>query len=150
MSQEVRRVFTGDSRTLISMYLKQANASGVLTAVDLTGLSSGAVQFEMYDAATHASVIALTATGVTFSADATGLVNYMFTTPVTIPAGFYDAWFVLTVAGKTDHFPAGNETLRIAHFLPTPLLIPRRADYLTDITLDPNAPAVFRPPLISQ
>jgi len=113
MSQEVRRVFTGDSRTLISMYLKQANASGVLTAVDLTGLSSGAVQFEMYDAATHASVIALTATGVTFSADATGLVNYMFTTPVTIPAGFYDAWFVLTVAGKTDHFPAGNETLRI-------------------------------------
>ena len=115
MSQEIRKVFTTDSRTLISMILKQpANTvAGVLTAVDLTGLTAGAVQFELFNAADDVEAIALTSTGVTFTADSTGVVNYQFTTPVTIAAGYYNAFFVLTVGGKTDHFPLEPGGLRI-------------------------------------
>jgi hypothetical protein len=95
------------------MYLKQINAAGVLTAVDLTGLTSGAVMFEMWNAADGTETLAATATGVTFTADATGLVNYQFPTPMLIAAGFYNAFFVLTVSGKTDHFPVEPGGLRI-------------------------------------
>jgi hypothetical protein len=95
------------------MYLKQQNAAGTaLSAVDLTGLTSGAVKFKMFNAATGAEAIAETATGVTFSADTTGLVNYTFQSP-TFAAGFYNAFFVLTVAGKTDHFPVEPGEFRI-------------------------------------
>jgi hypothetical protein len=113
MSAEVRKIQTTDSRTSISFYLKQESTSGVLTAVDLTGLTSGAVKFEMFNAATDVETLALTVTGVTFSADATGLVNYEFPTPMVFPAGYYNAFFVLTVATKTDHFPVYPGGLRI-------------------------------------
>jgi len=105
MSREIRKVHKTDSRTIVSMYLKQRNAAGTANdAVDLTGLSSGAVKFKMYNAATGVEVIALTSTGVTFTADSSGLVNYEFQSP-TFNAGIYNAFFVLTVSGKTDHFP---------------------------------------------
>ena len=113
MSAEVRKIQTTDSRTSISFYLKQESTSGVLTAVNLTGLTSGAVKFEMWNAATDIETLPLTATGVTFSADATGLVNYEFPTPMIFPAGIYDGFFVLTVTGKTDHFPVYPGGLRI-------------------------------------
>ena len=113
MSAEVRKIQTTDSRTSISFYLKQESTSGVLTAVDLTGLTSGAVKFEMFNAATDVETLALTVTGVTFSADATGLVNYEFPTPMVFPAGYYNGFFVLTVATKTDHFPVYPGGLRI-------------------------------------
>ena len=103
MTKEIRKVMSGDTRTLISMYLKQPNTAGVLTAADLTGLASGAIQFEMYNAADDTETIALTSTGVTFSADTTGQVNYQFQS--TIAAGIYNAWFVLTESAKPDHFP---------------------------------------------
>ena len=111
MSQEIRTVMSGDTRTLISMYLKQPNTAGVLTAVDLTGLVSGDVQFEMYNAADAVNTIAVSATGVTFSADDTGQANYQFQS--TIAAGLYNGFFVLTVDGKTDHFPFKPGLLRI-------------------------------------
>jgi len=113
MIQEIRKIQTTDSRTLISFYLKQNNTSGVLAAVDLTGLSSGAIKFEMFNAATGVETIAATTTGVTFSADSTGLVHYQFATPMAIPAGYYNAFFLLTVSGKTDHFPVEPGELRI-------------------------------------
>lgn len=113
MSAEVRKIQTTDSRTSISFYLKQESTTGVLTAVNLTGLTSGAVKFEMWNAATDAETLPLTATGVTFSADATGLVNYELPTPMAFPAGIYNGFFVLTVASKTDHFPVYPGGLRI-------------------------------------
>ena len=113
MTQEIRKVQTTDSRTLISFTLKQNNPAGVLTTVNLTGLTLGAIKFELFDAATGAEVIAATTTGVTFSADSTGLVNYQFDTPMTIPAGYYNGFFLLTVSGKTDHFPVEPGGLRI-------------------------------------
>ena len=113
MSQEIRKVHTTDNRTLISMILKQPNTSGVLTAVDLTGLSTGAVQFEMFNAADGTEVIALTSTGVTFSSDTSGLVHYQFTSPMSIAAGYYNGFFVLTESTLTDHFPIVPGELRI-------------------------------------
>ena len=113
MTQELRKLQTTDSRTQISFYLKQESTAGVLTAVDLTGLTSGAVKFELWNAATNVETLPLTVTGVTFSADATGLVNYEFPTPMVFPAGYYNGFFVLTVATKTDHFPVYPGGLRI-------------------------------------
>jgi len=113
MTQQIRRVHKGDSRTLISMYLKQQNTAGTsFDAVNLTGLTSGAVKFKMVNSASGVEVIALTETGVTFSADATGLVNYTFQSP-TFVAGLYHGFFVLTVSGKTDHFPIEPGDLQI-------------------------------------
>jgi len=113
MVQEIREVFATDSRTLISMYLKQDDETGVSTAVPLTGLTSGAIKFELWNAATGVETLAATATGVTFSADATGLANYQFATPMEIAAGYYYGYFVLTVNSKTDHFPKNTGELLV-------------------------------------
>ncbi len=113
MTQEIRRIQATDSRTKISFVLKQEDTTGVLTPVDLAGLTSGAVQFEMWNAATDVETLPLTVTGVTFSADSTGVVNYEFPTPMVFPAGYYNGFFVLTVATKTDHFPVYPGGLRI-------------------------------------
>ena len=113
MVQEIREVFATDSRTLISFYLKQDNTTGVATAADLTGLTSGAVKFELWNAATGVETLAATATGVTFSADSTGLANYQFATPMEIAAGYYYGYFLLTVSGKTDHFPKNTGELLV-------------------------------------
>lgn len=87
------------------MVLRQRNTTDTgWDIVDLTGLSSGAVQFKMIDAATGETALAATSTGVTFAADTTGLCTYTFQSP-TFAAGIYNAFFVLTVGGKTDHFP---------------------------------------------
>ena len=113
MGAEIRRIQTTDSRTSISFYLVQDNTAGVSTAVDLTGLTSGAVKFEMFNRADGVETIAATATGVTFVADTTGLAHYQFATPMAIAAGEYYGYFVLTVSGKTDHFPNKAGQLRI-------------------------------------
>ncbi len=105
MTAEKRKVHYGDSRTVIQMVLRQRNTTDDgWNIVDLTGLSSGAVQFKMINAATGETALAATSTGVTFAADTTGLCTYTFQSP-TFAAGVYNAFFILTVGGRTDHFP---------------------------------------------
>ena len=113
MTQEIARIHTTDTYTLIAYTLKRKNSAGVLTAEDLTGLSAGAVQFKMFNAATGVEVIALTATGVTFSADSTGAVEYDFSAAGVLNAGYYDAFFVVTKSSQTIHFPIDPGGLRV-------------------------------------
>jgi hypothetical protein len=105
MTAEIRKVHYGDSRTVIQMVLRQRNTTDDgWNIVDLTGLSAGAVQFKLINAATGETALAATSTGVTFVADATGLCTYTFQSP-TFAAGVYNAFFILTVGGRADHFP---------------------------------------------
>jgi hypothetical protein len=90
--------------------LVQPNASGVLTAVDLTGLS---VQFKMVNAATGATEIALTSTGVTVTTAATGQVQYDFSAAGVDTAGVYWGTFVVTQSSETDSFPVIQKDLKI-------------------------------------
>ena len=110
MTQQTHRRRTGDTRTVLPVALVQPNASGVLAAVDLTGLT---VQFKMVNAATGATEIALTATGVTVTTAATGQVQYDFSGAGVDTAGVYWGTFVVTQGGETDAFPVRTQDLRI-------------------------------------
>ena len=96
MTQQTHRRRVGDTRTVLPVALVQPNTSGVLTAVDLTGLT---VQFKMLNAATGATEIALTSTGVTVTTAATGQVQYDFSGAGVDTAGVYWGTFVVTRDG---------------------------------------------------
>ena len=113
MTQEIRKIHYGDSQTLISFYVKRNNTAGVATAVDLTSRVAGDIKFKLYNAADAVNTIPLTATGVTFTADTTGLVHYDFATGNTIAAGYYNGFFVINPSGQPDTFPIDPGGLRI-------------------------------------
>lgn len=110
MSQQIHRRRVGDTRTVLPVALVQPNASGVLTAVDLTGLT---VQFKLINAATGATEIALTSTGVSVTTAATGQVQYDFSGAGVDTAGVYWGTFVITQSGETDAFPVIQKDLKI-------------------------------------
>ena len=110
MSQQIHRRRVGDTRTVLPVTLVQPNTSGVLTAVDLTGLT---VAFKMVNAATGATEIALTSTGVTVTTAATGQVQYDFSGAGVDTAGVYWGTFVVTQGGETDAFPVIQKDLKI-------------------------------------
>ena len=98
--QHARRI--GDTRTALSVTLKQRDTNGVLQYVDLTGLT---VAFEMRNAATGEVKIAETTTGVTASSPTTGRVDYTFSAAGVDTAGVYNATFLVTQSGRADRFP---------------------------------------------
>ena len=110
MTQQTHRRRVGDTRTVLPVALVQPNTAGVLTAVDLTGLT---VAFKMINAATGATEIALTSTGVTVTTAATGQVQYDFSGAGVDTAGVYWGTFVVTQSGETDAFPVRTQDLRI-------------------------------------
>ena len=110
MTQQTHRRRVGDTRTVLPVALVQPNTSGVVTAVDLTGLT---VQFKLVNAATSATEIALTSTGVTVTTAATGQVQYDFSSAGVDTAGVYWGTFVVTQSGETDAFPVRTQDLRI-------------------------------------
>ncbi len=112
MTQKLHRIHTSDTRTVLSVTLQQPNSSGVLTAVDLTGLT---MKFKMINRADGTTAIALTTTGVSVVVAASGTVNYDFSAAGVLTAGMYNGYFVAETAGtETDHFPARQDGLRIA------------------------------------
>ena len=110
MTQQTHRRRVGDTRTALPVALVQPNTSGVLTAVDLTGLT---VQFKMLNAATGTTEIALTSTGVTVTTAASGQAQYDFSGAGVDTAGVYWGTFVVTQGGETDAFPVRMQDLRI-------------------------------------
>ena len=110
MSQVVHRRRVGDTRTVLPVTLQQANEYGVLTAVDLTGLS---VTFSMVNAATGATKIAATSTGVSVVTAASGTVNYDFSAAGVDTAGVYYGTFRVTQSSETDAFPVAQKGLKI-------------------------------------
>jgi len=113
MTPEIARIHTTDTYVKIAYTLKRKNEAGTLTAEDLTGLSSGDLKFKMFNAATGAEVIALTSTGVTFTASTAGACEYDFSSAGVLTAGYFNAFLVLTKSSQTIHFPIDPGGLRI-------------------------------------
>ena len=87
----------------------QPNSSGVLTAVNLTGLT---VKFKMVDES-GTVVVAETQTGVSVVTAASGTVNYDFSAAGVDAAGTYYGYFVVYDSGESDHFPVRSRDLKI-------------------------------------
>lgn len=113
MTQAVHERHVGNIRTVLPFTLKQPNSSGVLTAVDLSSFAPGALSFKMINAATGATVIALTTTGVSFTASSAGQGQYKFSPAGVLSAGYFDGFVVLTDSTETDDFPLHPGGLRI-------------------------------------
>ena len=113
MTQEIARIHTTDTYVKIAHTLKRKNEAGVLTAEDLTLAVAGDIKFKMFNAATGVEVIALTATGVTFTASDAGSVEYDFSAAGVLSAGYFNGFYVREVSGQTIHFPIDPGGLRI-------------------------------------
>ena len=100
------RIHTTDTYVKISKTLKRKNEAGTLTAEDLTNAVAGDLKFKMFNAATGAEVVALTATGVTFTASAAGSAEYDFSAAGVLSAGIFSAFLVVTKSSQTIHFPS--------------------------------------------
>ena len=101
MAEQTHTRHITDTRTVLAATIKQPNAAGVDTAIDLTGLT---VEFKMLNQS-GVAVIAQTGTGVTVTTAATGEVQYDFSTAGVATAGRYYGYFVVIDTTETDHFP---------------------------------------------
>ena len=113
MTPELARIHQNDTYVKIAYTLKRKNEAGTLTAEDLTSVVAGELKFTMLNAATGGRTIALTATGVTFTASTAGSVEYDFSAIGSLPAGYFNGFFNLTKSGKTITFPIDPGGLRI-------------------------------------
>ena len=110
MTAQVHRRRVGDLRTVLPVTLQQPDSSGALTAINLTGLD---VTFKMINAATGATKIAATSTGVSVVSAAAGTVNYDFSSGGVDAAGVYWGTFLVTESGQTDAVPVRQKDLKI-------------------------------------
>ena len=107
MAPEIEdRIHTTDTYITISKTLKRKNEAGTLTAEDLTGLVAGHIKFKMFNAGTGVESVALTATGVTFTASTAGAAEYDFSAAGVLTAGIFNAFLVVTKSSQTIHFPS--------------------------------------------
>ena len=106
---EPHRRHITDTRTALSVQLKQKNEAGTDTVVDLTGLT---VKFKLYDSA-GTVVVSETQTGVTVSDAVTGKVDYDFQSANVATPGAYYGYFVVYDGSETDHFPVKSKDLII-------------------------------------
>lgn len=123
MTQLIHHRHINDTRTALSVTLKQRNESGVLTVVDLTGYLEPpavdptplTVKFKMVDSEGNV-IIEETATGVTIDDDAAGKVSYDFSSTGVLTGGTYYGYFIVYVWQSTtefDHFPVEHHQLKI-------------------------------------
>jgi hypothetical protein len=110
MTAQIHRRRVGDLRTVLPVTLQQPDSSGVLAAINLTGLT---VTFKMINAATGATKIAATSTGVSVVSAAAGTVNYDFSSGGVDAAGVFWGTFLVTESGQTDAVPVRQKDLKI-------------------------------------
>jgi hypothetical protein len=109
MSVEVHKIGVGDTLTPLASQLWQQNASGVLTVVNLAGLTC---KFTMVSSAGTVIVNEAT-TGVTVTDATTGKVQYDFQTTDVATAGTYYAWWTVYSGTEHDTYPVGGRKLVI-------------------------------------
>lgn len=123
MSQLIHHRHITDTRTPLSVTLKQRNSAGTLTVVDLTGFLDPpdleptplVVKFKMVDA-DGTVVIAETDVGVTIDDAAAGEVSYDFSSSEVTTGGTYYGYFVVYTwqsSTEFDHFPVEHHQLKI-------------------------------------
>ena len=99
-----------DTRTKMFCSLATVNEAGEVVAIDLTGVQ---VRFKMWNVGTGQVALAETLVGVTVENASAGLVSYDFSSGAVSEAGRYRGFFVITVSGETDHYPAKTDDLII-------------------------------------
>jgi hypothetical protein len=109
MATETHRICIGDTLTPLGAQLKQRDANGALSAVNLTGLT---VKFSMANSAGTVVVNEAT-TGVTVTDAANGKVQYDFQTADVATAGTFYGWFTVYSGAERDSYPTGNKKLII-------------------------------------
>jgi hypothetical protein len=107
MAEQTHEVQVGDRLTALSVTIKQPNASGVDTVVDLT---SKTVEFRLVDQS-GTDVVAQTTTGVTVDVGTAGTCEYAFSAAAVATAGRFYAYFVVTSGGLEDTFPVESRDL---------------------------------------
>ena len=110
MTAHSPRRAVGDLRTVLSVTLQQPNESGVLTIVNLTGLS---VTFSMFNAADGSTKMAATSTGITIVSAAAGTVDYDFSAAGVDTAGVFYGVFHVIESGQSDAIPVRAKDLKI-------------------------------------
>ena len=110
MTAQIHRRRVGDLRTVLPVTLQQPDSTGVLAAINLTGLD---VTFKMINAADGSTKIAATATGVSVVSAAAGTVNYDFSAGGVDAAGVFWGTFLVTESGQTDAVPVRQKDLKI-------------------------------------
>lgn len=108
MTQQVQPRWIGDTAKVLSVEIMNANSSGVIEAVNLTGKT---VKFRMVNSATGVEKVAETAATVTVAAS--GYAQYDFQAADVDTAGVFDAWFIVYASGETDTFPVATHGLQV-------------------------------------
>ena len=107
---QVHKRHATDTRTKMFCSLATVNEAGEVVAIDLTGVQ---VRFKMWNVGTGEVALAETLVGVTVEDASAGLVSYDFSSGAVSEAGRYRGFFVITVSGETDHYPAKTDDLII-------------------------------------
>ena len=102
-------ISVGDTLTPLGVQLKQESSTGVLSVVNLAGLT---VKFQMVSAA-GTTKVAETVTGVSVTDSANGKVQYDFQTADVDTAGTFYAWFTVYSGTEHDTYPVGGRKLVI-------------------------------------
>ena len=109
MAIEKHSIAVGDTLTPLGCQLKQFSATGVLTVVNLAGLT---VKFTLVNAAGTVVVNEAT-TGVTVTDATNGKVQYDFQTADVTTAGTFYGWFTVYSGTEHDTYPVGGRKLVI-------------------------------------
>ena len=109
MATEKHSISVGDTLTPLGCQLKQLSATGVLTVVNLAGLT---VKFTMANSVGTVIVNEAT-TGVSVTNATTGKVQYDFQTADVATAGTYYGWFTVYSGTEHDTYPVGGRKLVI-------------------------------------
>ena len=105
MSKVIHYRHVTDTLKLLAVTLQAKNLADVMTPLDLTSATGTPISFKMINAATGATTIALTTTGVTYTASSAGYAYYDFSAAGVLAAGIYHGFFVYTDTAETDHYP---------------------------------------------
>ena len=109
MATQNHKIGLGDTLTPLGCQLKQLSAAGVLSVVDLSGLT---VKFSMSDAS-GTLIVNEGTTGVTVTDAANGKVQYDFQTADVDTAGTFYGWFTVYSGTEHDTYPVGGRKLVI-------------------------------------
>jgi hypothetical protein len=109
MTRQTHQLSVGDTLTPLAAQLKQADATGALVPVALSGLT---VKFSMANSAGTLIVNEAT-TGVSVTDAANGKVQYTFQAVDVTTAGTFYGWFTVYSGTSHDTYPIGGRTLAI-------------------------------------
>jgi hypothetical protein len=109
MAAEKHSLSVGDTLTPLACQLKQRDANGVLSVVNIAGLT---VKFTLVNSAGTVIVNEAT-TGVTVTDATNGKVQYDFQTADVTTAGTFYGWFTVYSGTEKDTYPAGGRKLVI-------------------------------------